>query len=246
MGLNVVAGSWLEGTNPLVSTAVGALAFWVLGAVVGLCVRFYFVPSPSLPDASVSEVVVDAVSLQATTAELPWVFAVQLPRPKWLAAGSPFATSTFYSPAGLLVRRLSLCFQGFYIVRYSFRSLVTDCVVNLATLLCVALGHHWGTLRTHGNFVINDARVLRQLLLVVVRSCEIFLFRSVVVFHREIWNHFTSPGTFHALMLALQGLFCGSGWHYVPPQRAHKLRKLRHKKSTDGQHKSSASDAVSW
>lgn len=39
MGLNGVAGSWLEGTNPLVSTAVGALAFWVLGAVVGLCVR---------------------------------------------------------------------------------------------------------------------------------------------------------------------------------------------------------------
>lgn len=46
MGLNVVAGSWLEGTNPLVSTAVGALAFWVLGAVVGLCVRsFMLVPA---------------------------------------------------------------------------------------------------------------------------------------------------------------------------------------------------------
>lgn len=39
MGHSVVAGSWLEGANPLVSTAVGALAFWVLGAVVGLCVR---------------------------------------------------------------------------------------------------------------------------------------------------------------------------------------------------------------
>ena len=43
-----------------------------------------------------------------------------------MATGSPFATSTFYSPAGLLVRRLSLCFQGFYIVRYSFRSAVDD------------------------------------------------------------------------------------------------------------------------
>ncbi|KAK9909683.1 hypothetical protein WJX75_006002 [Coccomyxa subellipsoidea] len=140
MGHSVVAGSWLEGANPLVSTAVGALAFWVLGAVVGLC----------------------------------------LPRPKWMATGSPFATSTFYSPAGLLVRRLSLCFQGFYIVR-------------------------------------------------------------------EIWNHFTSPGTFHALMLAVQGLLAGNGWQYVPPQgRAHKVRKLRHKKSNDGQQKLGSSNALSW
>ena len=38
MGLNALEGSWLEGQDALVSTAVGALTFWLLGAVVGLLV----------------------------------------------------------------------------------------------------------------------------------------------------------------------------------------------------------------
>lgn len=63
---------------------------------------------------------------------------------------------------------------------------------------------------------------------------------------REIWNHFTCPGTFHALMLAVLGLLNGNGWQYVPPQRAHKLRKLRHKKSGDGHQKLGAPGAINW
>ncbi len=38
MGFRALEGSWLEGQDALVSTAVGALAFWLLGAVVGLLV----------------------------------------------------------------------------------------------------------------------------------------------------------------------------------------------------------------
>ena len=39
MGLGVLTGgSWSEPRDVLVSTAVGALAFWLLGAAVGLCV----------------------------------------------------------------------------------------------------------------------------------------------------------------------------------------------------------------
>jgi hypothetical protein len=86
---------------------------------------------------------------------------------------------------------------------------------------------------------------------VVVRSssrdsCSDMLVKRPLVC-REIWNHFTSPGTFHALMLAVQGLLAGNGWQYVPPQgRAHKVRKLRHKKSNDGQQKLGSSNALSW
>ena len=39
MGFRALEGSWLEGQDALVSTAVGALTFWLLGAVVGLLVR---------------------------------------------------------------------------------------------------------------------------------------------------------------------------------------------------------------
>ena len=42
---------------------------------------------------------------------------LQLPRPKWMAVSSPFGTTTFNSPAGILLRRFSLAFQGAYIVR---------------------------------------------------------------------------------------------------------------------------------
>lgn len=38
MGFRALEGSWLEGQDALVSTAVGALTFWLLGAVVGLLV----------------------------------------------------------------------------------------------------------------------------------------------------------------------------------------------------------------
>lgn len=38
MGLQALEGSWLEGQDALLSTAVGALTFWLLGAVVGLLV----------------------------------------------------------------------------------------------------------------------------------------------------------------------------------------------------------------
>ena len=38
MGLQALEGSWLEGQDALLSTAVGALTFWVLGAIVGLLV----------------------------------------------------------------------------------------------------------------------------------------------------------------------------------------------------------------
>lgn len=51
---------------------------------------------------------------------------------------------------------------------------------------------------------------------------------------REIWYYFTCPGTFHALLTAFAGLFTGQGWSFVPPQRPNKLRKLRHKKSSEG------------
>ena len=63
---------------------------------------------------------------------------------------------------------------------------------------------------------------------------------------REIWYHFTSPGTFHALLNALAGLFSGQGWHFVPPQRPHKLRKLKHKKSGEGRHEKGSPDAFNW
>ena len=42
MGFNALEGSWLEGQDALVSTAVGALTFWLLGAVVGLLVSSSF------------------------------------------------------------------------------------------------------------------------------------------------------------------------------------------------------------
>ena len=38
MGLQALEGSWLEGQDALLSTAVGALTFWLLGAIVGLLV----------------------------------------------------------------------------------------------------------------------------------------------------------------------------------------------------------------
>ena len=42
MGFSALEGSWLEGQDALVSTAVGALTFWLLGAVVGLLVSSTF------------------------------------------------------------------------------------------------------------------------------------------------------------------------------------------------------------
>lgn len=41
MGFRALEGSWLEGQDALVSTAVGALTFWLLGAIVGLLVSFW-------------------------------------------------------------------------------------------------------------------------------------------------------------------------------------------------------------
>ena len=41
----------------------------------------------------------------------------QLPRPKWMAAGSPFSSAAFNSPAGILLRRFSLAYQGALIFR---------------------------------------------------------------------------------------------------------------------------------
>ena len=38
MGLGITVGSWTEPRDALVSTLVGALVFWLLGAAVGLCV----------------------------------------------------------------------------------------------------------------------------------------------------------------------------------------------------------------
>ncbi|CAL5219821.1 g1733 [Coccomyxa viridis] len=127
MGFSALEGSWLEGQDALVSTAVGALTFWLLGAVVGLL----------------------------------------LPRPKWLATSSFLGPSAFYSPAGVLVRRLSLLFQGLYILR-------------------------------------------------------------------EVWFHFTLPGTFSAIILAIMGLCTGQGWKFQLPQREGRLRRIRSKKDVRG------------
>lgn len=138
MGLNVVAGSWLEGTNPLVSTAVGALAFWVLGAVVGLCVRFYFLPF-SLPilNASVPEVVVDAVSLQATTAELPWVFCRAAASAKVVGCRVAFCDIDVLQ-SSWAARATALVVFSRLLHRQVQLPLVADSVVILETLHCIA------------------------------------------------------------------------------------------------------------
>jgi hypothetical protein len=89
---------------------------------------------------------------------------------------------------------------------------------------------------------VNIANVL------VLGCCVVPHLRSVllVLWCREVWNHFTSPGTFHALLKALAGLLTGQGWQYVPPREAQKLRTMRHKKGTEGHRQHGSSHLVNW
>lgn len=47
---------------------------------------------------------------------------------------------------------------------------------------------------------------------------------------REVWFHFTLPGTFSAIILAIMGLCTGQGWKFVSPQKEGRLRRIRSKK----------------
>ena len=119
MGFTALEGSWLEGQNALVSTAVGALTFWLLGAVVGLLVSTALVAivrNARYRDRKRRGRFAVPGCCETTTAQ-KLCRCVQLPRPKWLATSSFLGPSAFYSPAGVLVRRLSLLFQGLYILR---------------------------------------------------------------------------------------------------------------------------------
>ena len=69
----------------------------------------------------------------------------------------------------------------------------------------------------------------------VERGCLPSLYSSKSIFIcREVWFHFTLPGTFSAIILAIMGLCTGQGWKFVSPQREERLRRLRSKKDIRG------------
>lgn len=61
------------------------------------------------------------------------------------------------------------------------------------------------------------------------------IYRSkYLTFRREVWFHFTLPGTFSAIILAIMGLCTGQGWKFQLPQRDGGLRRIRSKKDVRG------------